>query len=612
MAMGSGRGAAGLEAPVFDRDAYDAFKLPRRMAELIAGCDRPPTTTDAARMRDDDYVLGVVVDGKARAYPLWVIDNYHAVNDIIEDHRVLITSCERCGSGSAFITSALPGKEQTEPLFRAAGVLNATLVLRDSRTGSYWNHYEGLALRGRARGRRLPWVPIYHMEWSDWRALHPDTEVIRPPDDVSHPDARHGHGREEFFARPGIDPLFLPTIVGELDTAYPENEMVLAVKRSVGWVAYPLAEVQLEDGVVQDTAGGDPTVVFAGPRPDGFTMSAFIPRVDNEVLTFVRKDGAFRDLQTGTTWTIEGEAVGGPFLGARLEPRIWFYLRWHAWVYSHRDTGLFTTNLLPPPLSSASKDQLSDFGPLLETLSSAGHEIRVRGPVVSQRRPREATASVTIYVDGHRMHVYRFASESSARDFDYLRGAWNALPLRAKPYESKTVRLGHFVLESDPEIRFADSANVVPLPSTVVRWSPLLDSEELNEISFPESSPTSSKNDLGFADVLASLRRSGFEVLDPAFLPPGQLRPGSINGIALTLEGDPFLLFRFGTDREAAAYHSSEPRSIAVGPFVLRSTPDTMYLHHAYEIAYAGDDSIRWSGLLNDSQVRAALERTIG
>jgi hypothetical protein len=582
------------------------------MAELIAGCDRPPITTDDAHMRDDDYVLGVVVDRKARAYPLWVIDNYHAVNDIIEGHHVLIASCERCGSGSAFISSALPGREQMEPLFRAAGVLNATLVLRDSRTGSYWNHYEGLALRGRSRGHRLPWVPIYHMEWSDWRALHPDTEVIRPPDDASHPDARHGHGREEFFARPGIDPLFLPTIVGELDSSYPENEMVLAVQRDAGWVAYPLAEVQLEGGVVHDTAGGGPTVVFAGPRADGFTMSAFVPRVGNEVLTFVRKNGAFRDLNTGTTWTIEGEAVGGPFLGARLEPRTWFYLRWHAWVYSHRKTGLFTTNVLPPLLSQASKDQLPDFGGLLEALTSAGHEVRVRGPVVSQRRPREATASLTIHVDGHRIHVYRFPSESSARDFDSLSGVWNALPLKAKAYESKTLRLGHFVVESDPEIRFADSANVVPLSSTVVRWAPLLDWDGLKKVPIHERPRTSSKEELGFADVLASLRRSALEILDPAFLPPGQLRPGSTNGIALTLEGDHFLLFRFRTDEEAAAYHSSEPHSIAVGRFVLRSTPDTMYLHHAYEIAYAGDDSIRWSGLLNDPQVRAAMERAIG
>jgi len=37
----------------------------------------------ANHMDDEDIVAGVVVNGKARAYPLWILVAYHVVNDTI-------------------------------------------------------------------------------------------------------------------------------------------------------------------------------------------------------------------------------------------------------------------------------------------------------------------------------------------------------------------------------------------------------------------------------------------------------------------------------------------------------------------------------------------------
>ncbi|HEV8421388.1 MAG TPA: DUF3179 domain-containing (seleno)protein, partial [Actinomycetota bacterium] len=91
-------------AEPFDKAAYDRFKLPRRMGEAVATWDDPELVSGARaeHMRDDDYVVGLVFRGSARAYPLWIIDNYHVINDCFGDQRVVVTSCERCQSGSAF------------------------------------------------------------------------------------------------------------------------------------------------------------------------------------------------------------------------------------------------------------------------------------------------------------------------------------------------------------------------------------------------------------------------------------------------------------------------------------------------------------------------------
>ena len=191
-------------APLFDKRAFGRYRIPRLLGEAVSGMDDPAIVAAASadHMRTDDYVIGLVFRGRARAYPLWIVDNYHVVNDRVAGERILVASCERCQSGSAFVPD-VPGDPEREPLFRSVGFLNATLVLKDLRSASHWLHYDGLGLDRRAAGRRLPWIPTYHMEWGDWLALHPDSEVMVPPDDVTHPDARHGHGREEIFARPG-------------------------------------------------------------------------------------------------------------------------------------------------------------------------------------------------------------------------------------------------------------------------------------------------------------------------------------------------------------------------------------------------------------------------
>ncbi|MGQ0670445.1 MAG: DUF3179 domain-containing (seleno)protein, partial [Actinomycetota bacterium] len=325
------------DVPGFDREAYDRFRIPRRLGEAISGWDDPEmaSASEAHHMRQDDYVVGLVFRGSARAYPIWVVDNYHVVNDRVDGERFFVTSCERCQSGSAFVAQ-VGGKSDREPLFRSVGFLNATLLLKDFRTASHWIHFEGFALDRLSAGTRLPWIPAYHMEWKDWVALHPDTTVMVPPADPGHPDARHGHGREEFFSRPGMDPAFLLSVLGPLDSTYPENEMVLGIEGESDWFGYPLREVQREGGVVHDTIDGDRIVVLAGPRPDGFTMAAFATRAAGRELSFDREDGAFRDRETGSRWTIEGNAIEGLLACRRLEPVRAFYVRWHALIYNHR------------------------------------------------------------------------------------------------------------------------------------------------------------------------------------------------------------------------------------------------------------------------------------
>ncbi|MGQ0669852.1 MAG: hypothetical protein ACT4PO_09310, partial [Actinomycetota bacterium] len=284
----------------------------------------------------------------------------------------------------------------------------------------------------------------------------------------------------------------------------------------------------------------------------------------------------------------------------------------HALIYNHRDIRLYRSKRWPPKLGEHDPNDTSRFEPFLSALAARGHGVRIGGPMVSQRRPRESESSLTVYVDGHRLNLHAFSSERAARDFDAFEGAWSGLPLRERSLDGKTRRIGRFVIESDPEERHVDPAQVIPIPPGVVRWAPVLDSGAIEEIARGSERPDRSAPEPGFLDLVRGLRLSGFEVLEIGFLPPGQLRAGCVNAIALTIDGERFLLYRFATSEQACGYAATERHSRAMGPYVIRSTPDTMYEHQLYEILYAGDESIRWSALLDTPAFVGALERVVG
>lgn len=64
------------------------------MSSFIIPLDAPSAVAAAAadHMRDDDYVIGARLGSEARAYPFWIIDYYHVVNDRIQGEPIAVFS----------------------------------------------------------------------------------------------------------------------------------------------------------------------------------------------------------------------------------------------------------------------------------------------------------------------------------------------------------------------------------------------------------------------------------------------------------------------------------------------------------------------------------------
>ncbi|MEM7587217.1 MAG: DUF3179 domain-containing (seleno)protein [Acidobacteriota bacterium] len=292
------------------------------------------SVADADHMRRDDVIVGLVVDGKARAYPWWVLKNYHVVNDVFQETEVLIAFCEQCSAGTAF------RRRLGERLlsFETEGVCGGTIILRDRETDTLWAPFDGKGLEGPLESEQLARLPVFLTTWQDWSTRHPTTDVVYESE-----SQRMGHGAREHPGKWGI--------VGEMgdtmlnwDTRLAENDFIFGIRQQDAPRAYPLETVQAAGGLVEDTVGDAaerPVVVFAR---GAFEMAGYDRRVKDRVLSFEAAGegpGHARDRETGSLWTVEGLAVDGPLRGERLEPVDGYLVEWHVWAENYPFTEIF-------------------------------------------------------------------------------------------------------------------------------------------------------------------------------------------------------------------------------------------------------------------------------
>jgi thiol-disulfide isomerase/thioredoxin len=339
-------GGAQVERPLLERLRGS------EIAESSPPLDQPelrPAAT-ATHMRDEDTILGVVVEGRARAYPWWVLKNHHVVNDMIGRTPVAVSLCEQCSGGAAF-RRELGGRVLS---MRVAGIYNGTIVLQDRETGTLFSPFGGHGLEGPLAGKKLERFPLVFTHWDEWMARHPDTDVV-----YAAQGRRGGHGAWYTPGKWGIVTEMGATLP-DYDSRLPENTLVYGVENGKG-KAYPLAEVRALGGVVNDAVGPLPVVILAGATLEA---AGFERRVEDRVLTFraSRSPGsAMVDEETGSLWSVEGKASAGPLRGRRLVPLDGYSVEWHVFSAYHPSVDLFAAKAPRAPAPDSRPTLFPDF-----------------------------------------------------------------------------------------------------------------------------------------------------------------------------------------------------------------------------------------------------------
>ena len=120
-------------------------------------------------------VIGVTVNGEAKAYPIRFLGYHHHVQDIIGGKPILVTYCTVCRTGRVF-EPIINGKRET---FRLVGMDHFNAMLEDATTKSWWQQATGKAIAGKLKGQQLPEVLSTQTSLVKWLALHPASKIMQ-------------------------------------------------------------------------------------------------------------------------------------------------------------------------------------------------------------------------------------------------------------------------------------------------------------------------------------------------------------------------------------------------------------------------------------------------
>lgn len=265
--------------------------------------------------------MGLAVDGAYLAIPLGILWWHEIVNLDMGGRKLAVTHCPLTGSSMAFDRAPQGGVE-----FGVSGLLyrNNLIMYDRSNDESLWPQMERGARCGSRAGTDLILFPVVEMTWGGWRTLHPDTRVVT---------SRTGFGRDYQVYPYGdydrIDNTALLFPMGSLDTRRPPKERVLGIPTGSGGVAYPFGEVA-RLGPVGAVEAAQNVVLWDGERA---AAMAFSRTAEGRQLDFQVAGGKVVDVQTGSTWQVDGLAVAGPLAGSRLSAVPHAYVAyWFAWA----------------------------------------------------------------------------------------------------------------------------------------------------------------------------------------------------------------------------------------------------------------------------------------
>ncbi|MEO1145039.1 MAG: DUF3179 domain-containing protein [Cyanobacteria bacterium J06638_22] len=166
-----------LEKQDIDPEAHTRIDLDELLAggppkDGIPSIDAPQfDTAETTPFGEDEWVVGMVVNGEAKAYPYGILNWHEIVNDTIGGVNVSVTYCPLCDTIIAY--------ERGETTFGVSGKLyQSCLVMYDRADDSLYAQPWALGVVGPAVNRELPILPAVKARLGNWLAAHPDSQIL--------------------------------------------------------------------------------------------------------------------------------------------------------------------------------------------------------------------------------------------------------------------------------------------------------------------------------------------------------------------------------------------------------------------------------------------------
>jgi len=281
----------------FQMAADSMFIAPKSVVMVPADRNK----VDTARL-----VVGIDINGQARAFPVQFIGYHHQVRDTVAGQPVMVSYCTVCRTGRVF-SPVVNGRTES---FRLVGMDHFNAMFEDATTHSWWRQANGEAIVGPSKGKVLTEIPSRQVKLSEWLALHPNSLIMQADSSLKTNyskdfDFETGKSRKK--------------LTGTDTASWHDKSWVVGITVNGQSKAYDWNRLRREN-VVNDVLGGKPIVLALASDKSSFF--AFV-RPSAATDFSVRNDSL---VAGGATYAFTGQGANGA-----LEPVSASQEFWHSW-----------------------------------------------------------------------------------------------------------------------------------------------------------------------------------------------------------------------------------------------------------------------------------------
>lgn len=268
-------------------------------------------------------IVGVDINGEAKAYPIEIIGYHHQVRDTVGGKSIMVTYCTVCRTGRVY-DPTVDGKVEQ---FRLVGMDHFNAMFEDNSTKSWWRQVTGEAITGPDKGKRLQEIPSEQMSLGAWIRRHPETRIMQP-------DTLYRLGYEGLQ---GFDSGTIESGLERRDSlSWRDKSWIIGIQLGMNARAYDWNEL-IKSSIINDTLSKEPILITLENDNTSFHVW------QRDTLTFSMDKGSnsLMDSNTQSTWNQNGECVSGTLKGRKL-PVVQSYQEfWHSWKTFHPQTSQY-------------------------------------------------------------------------------------------------------------------------------------------------------------------------------------------------------------------------------------------------------------------------------
>ncbi|HET9825690.1 MAG TPA: DUF3179 domain-containing (seleno)protein [Chitinophagaceae bacterium] len=290
----------------FKMAADHMFYQPRKLLLASAAQNK----VDSGRL-----VIGVEMNGEARAYPIRFLGFHHQVQDTIGGKPVMVTYCTVCRTARVY-EPIVNGKYEK---FRLVGMDHFNAMFEDVTTKSWWRQVTGEAIAGKLKGHQLPEVFSTQTSLAQWVQLHPNTLIMQADSSYIHSFDTTGNYEAGKSKK---------KLTGTDSLSWKDKSWVIRVKAGNNQKVYDWNTLKSQR-VIQDLIGKTPVLIVLAN--DNKSFFAFERPAESSIFG-LRNDTLSCSYHR---YRIDGKGIDTPF---SLKPLPASQEFWHSWRTFYLDT----------------------------------------------------------------------------------------------------------------------------------------------------------------------------------------------------------------------------------------------------------------------------------